>query len=60
MVFQLVPSDGLTVQFLATIFFGGVSLATKSVNAQTCLIKLLDISLRSNTMSVSSLFPSAF
>jgi hypothetical protein len=60
MVFQLVLSHGLTVQSLVTIIFGGVSLVTKSLlNAQT-LIKPIDISLRSSTMSLSALFPSAF
>ena len=61
MDFQLVRSDGLTVQSLATIIFGGVNLANKYLlNVQTCLIKFVDISLRSSTMSLSSLFPSAF
>ncbi len=61
MVFQPILSDGFTVQSLATIIFGGVSLAIKYfLNVQTCLIELLDIYLRSSTMSLSSLFPSAF
>ena len=58
---QGVLSDGLTVQSLATIILGGVSLAAKYLlNAQTCLTRLVDNSLRSSTMSISSLFSSAF
>ena len=61
MVFQHVLSGGLTVQSFATIIFGSASLTTKYIlNTQTCLTKLADISLRSNTMSVSSLFPPTF
>jgi hypothetical protein len=61
MVFQLVLSHGLTVQSLVTIIFGGVSLATEPLlNAQTCLIKPVDIFLCSSTMSLSALFPSPF
>ena len=60
MVFQLVLSDALTIQSLATIVFGGVSVAIKYlINVQICLIELVDISLRSSTMCVS-LFSSAF
>lgn len=60
MVFQLVLSEGLTLQLLATIIVGAVSLATKHLlSAQIFLISFVDISLRGGTMSVSSLFPSA-
>lgn len=53
-------SDRLTVQSLATITIGGVSLAMKYLrNTQSRLIKLVDNLLHSSAMLVSSLFLSA-
>lgn len=61
MGFQLILSPALTLQSLATVFVGGVRLATKHLlNSQKYLIMIIDISLRSNTISIFSLFPSAF
>lgn len=54
-------THGLKAQSLATVVFGGVRLATKLfLNSRKCLMIVIDIALRSNMMSLSSLFPSAF
>lgn len=61
MVFQLILAHGVRVQSLATIVFGGVRLATNFLlDPRKYLMIVTDLTLRSNTMSVSSLFPSAF
>ena len=60
MLFEPDVPDRLTVQSLATIIISGVSLATKYFcNEQRHLIKLVDYRLRSSSMPVFSLFPSA-
>ena len=57
---QLILCHALTIQSLITVVFGGVCLATKYfLNPQKYLMIFIDIPLRSNTMSVSSLSPSA-
>lgn len=54
-------THGLKAQSLATIVFGGVRLATKSfLDSRKYIMIAIDTTLRSNMMSLSSLFPSAF
>lgn len=54
-------THGLKAQSLATIVFGGVRLATKSfLDSRKYIVIAIDTTLRSNMMSLSSLFPSAF
>ena len=60
MVFEPDVPDRLTVQSLATIIIGRVSLATKNLcNEQRHLIKPVDYRLLSSAMPVFSLCPSA-
>ena len=60
MGFQPILCHALSIPSLITVVLGGVCLTTKSLlNPQKYLIIVIDISLRSNPMSLSSLSPSA-